>query len=107
MSELARSPAMQDAIGRLECAPGSLAAYEALAKALDAFHAIDAERDRTIAVLTAAAYLADPRSLVAPSTVAWAEQRVKTFRSQNNCGAPSLRPPVEPGASTISPRSAA
>jgi hypothetical protein len=60
---------------------GTLSQYEALAKALDAFHAADAGRDRAICILTAAAFAADPGSLVAPSTVAWAEQRVKTFKA--------------------------
>ena len=60
---------------------GTLSQYEALAKALDAFHAADKARDNAIAMLAHAAWEADPRSLVAPSTVAWSEQRVKTFRA--------------------------
>lgn len=59
---------------------GSLAAYERLCTALDAFHEADRAREKAIIALQNAAFAADEMGAMrADSTVAFAERRVKAF----------------------------
>jgi hypothetical protein len=70
---------VQDWIGSMT---GTLADHERLCTALDAFHEADRARDKAILALGDAAFAVDEHGARrAGSTVAFAEQRVKSFRA--------------------------
>jgi hypothetical protein len=69
---------------------GSSAQYYELARRLADFHTADDARNRAIQALTTAAFASDPRSLSAPSLVAWAERRVNRFHEMTHDGQAEL-----------------